>query len=199
MMECKLFEPVCQAIVRAAKGDPVRICVLHLSATDYFVRMIGPMSLTCAAIIAVAYWLGLRERGKLDPGELAAYQREVASGEAFEPVRPDWRMWVNAALERRPRVPRLYRLRRPHRGGHRRLSPWALGARGRDPVRRSRPTFNGLCGDGSCGRAQKRSGARPGSGDPGSASRFWFFRASAFEAAVASQVTSFAGSLPVSR
>ncbi|MFD7504640.1 CitMHS family transporter [Streptomyces sp. NPDC059850] len=165
MMECGLFEPVCQTIVRAAKGDPVRICVgtavlslcvaldgdgttsymivcsaflpiyrrlgmnplilatvsamalgtisgttpwggaatrgisvLHLSATDYFVHMIGPMALTSVAIIAVAYWLGLRERRKLDPAELAAYQREIASGEAFEPVRPDWRMWVNAAL-----------------------------------------------------------------------------------------------------
>ncbi|MFI1732254.1 citrate:proton symporter [Streptomyces acidicola] len=165
MMEVKLFEPVCQAIVRASKGDPVRITVgtavlallvaldgdgttsymiicstflpiyrrlgmnplivatiaamslgaisgttpwggaatrgisvLHLNATDYFVHMIGPMALTSLAIIAVAYWLGLRERHKIDPEALAAYKLEIASGEAFEPVKPDWRMWFNAAL-----------------------------------------------------------------------------------------------------
>lgn len=165
MMEVKLFEPVCQAIVRASKGDPVRICVgtavlallvaldgdgttsymivcsaflpiyrrlgmnplivatlatmalgtisgttpwggaatrgisvLHLDATEYFVHMIAPMALTSLAIIAVAYWLGLRERHKIDPEQLAAYRLEIASGEAFEPVRADWRMWFNAAL-----------------------------------------------------------------------------------------------------
>ncbi|MFD7688376.1 CitMHS family transporter [Streptomyces sp. NPDC059781] len=165
MMECKLFEPIVQAIVRASKGDPVRIVVgtavlslcvaldgdgttsymivcsaflpvyrrlgmnplilatlaamslgtisgttpwggaatrgisvLHLSATEYFVHMIGPMALTSLAIIAVAYWLGLRERGKLDAEKLAAYKLEIASGEAFEPVEADWRMWFNAAL-----------------------------------------------------------------------------------------------------
>lgn len=74
----------------------------------------------------------------------------------------------------------------------------------RDPTKRSRPAFKESCGDGPCrygpcARVQKRSGARSGSGEPGSTSRFWFFRASAFESAVASQVTSFAGSLPVSR
>lgn len=165
MMEAKLFEPVCQAIVRASKGDPVRICVgtavlalcvaldgdgttsymivcsaflpiyrrlgmnplilatlsamalgtisgttpwggaatrgisvLHLSATEYFVRMIGPMALTSLAVIAVAYWLGLRERGKIDAEKLAAYKLDIASGEAFETVEADWRMWFNAAL-----------------------------------------------------------------------------------------------------
>ncbi|WP_262698281.1 MULTISPECIES: CitMHS family transporter [Streptomyces] len=165
MMEAKLFEPVCQAIVRASRGDPVRVCVgtavlalcvaldgdgttsymivcsaflpiyrrlgmnplilatvsamalgtisgttpwggaatrgisvLHLSATEYFVHMLGPMALTSLAIIAVAYWLGLRERRKLDSGTLAAFQLDIASGEAFEPVTADWRMWCNAAL-----------------------------------------------------------------------------------------------------
>ncbi|MFH8453951.1 CitMHS family transporter [Streptomyces fungicidicus] len=165
MMELKLFEPVCQAIIRASKGDPVRIVVgtavlalvialdgdgttsymiicstflpiyrrlgmnplivatlatlalgtisgttpwggaatrgisvLHLNATEYFVRMIGPMTLTSLAIIAVAYWLGLRERSKIDGEQLAAYKLEIASGEAFEPVKVDWRMWFNAAL-----------------------------------------------------------------------------------------------------
>ncbi|MGI5453563.1 CitMHS family transporter [Streptomyces sp. CA-249302] len=165
MMEAKLFEPVSQAIVRASKGDPVRIVVgtavlallvaldgdgttsymiicsaflpvyrrlgmnplilatlaamalgtisgttpwggaatrgvsvLHLDATEYFVHMIGPMALTSLAIIAVAYWLGLRERGKIDPEKLAAYKLDIASGEAFEPVKADWRMWFNAAL-----------------------------------------------------------------------------------------------------
>lgn len=165
MMEVKLFEPVCQAIVRAAKGDPARIVVgtavlslcvsldgdgttsymiicsaflpvyrrlgmnplvlatlaamalgtisgttpwggaatrgisvLHLNASEYFVHMIGPMALTSVAIIAVAYWLGLRERRKIDGEKLAAYKLEIASGEAFEPVRADWRMWFNAAL-----------------------------------------------------------------------------------------------------
>ncbi|MEU4896999.1 citrate:proton symporter [Streptomyces sp. NPDC044780] len=165
MMECKLFEPVCQAIVRASKGDPVRICVgtavlalcvaldgdgttsymivcsaflpiyrrlgmnplilatlsamalgtisgttpwggaatrgisvLHLSATEYFVHMIAPMALTSLAIMATAYWLGLRERHKIDAEKLAAYRLDIASGEAFEPVRADWRMWCNAAL-----------------------------------------------------------------------------------------------------
>ncbi|MEU6308564.1 CitMHS family transporter [Streptomyces chartreusis] len=165
MMEAKLFEPVCQAIVRASKGDPVRICVgtavlallvaldgdgttsymiicsaflpiyrrlgmnplilatlgamalgtisgttpwggaatrgisvLHLSATEYFVHMIGPMALTSLAIIAVAYWLGLRERHKIDAEKLAAYKLDIASGAAFEPVKADWRMWFNAGL-----------------------------------------------------------------------------------------------------
>ncbi|WP_046729932.1 CitMHS family transporter [Streptomyces humi] len=165
MMEVKLFEPVCQTIVRASKGDPVRIVVgtavlalcvaldgdgttsymivcsaflpvyrrlgmnplilatlaamalgtisgttpwggastrgisvLHLNATDYFVHMIGPMALTSLAIIAVAYWLGLRERQKIDGEKLAAYKLDIASGEAFEPVRVDWRMWFNAGL-----------------------------------------------------------------------------------------------------
>ncbi|MFJ5830600.1 CitMHS family transporter [Streptomyces sp. NPDC093089] len=165
MMEMKLFEPVCQAIVRASKGDPVRIVVgtailsicialdgdgttsymivcsaflpiyrrlgmnplilatlaamalgtvsgttpwggaatrgisvLHLNATEYFVHMIGPMALTSLAIITVAYWLGLRERRKIDNDKLAAYKLEIASGNAFEPVKADWRMWFNAAL-----------------------------------------------------------------------------------------------------
>ncbi|MFF9345373.1 MULTISPECIES: CitMHS family transporter [unclassified Streptomyces] len=165
MMEMKLFDPVCQAIVRASKGDPVRIVVgtavlsicialdgdgttsymivcsaflpiyrrlgmnplilatlaamalgtvsgttpwggaatrgisvLHLSATEYFVHMIGPMALTSLAIIAVAYWLGLRERRKIDNEKLDAYKLEIASGNAFEPVKADWRMWFNAAL-----------------------------------------------------------------------------------------------------
>ncbi|MGA5496804.1 CitMHS family transporter [Streptomyces cinereoruber] len=165
MMEMKLFDPVCQAIVRASKGDPVRIVVgtavlsicialdgdgttsymivcsaflpiyrrlgmnplilatlaamalgtvsgttpwggaatrgisvLHLSATEYFVHMIGPMALTSLAIIAVAYWLGLRERRKIDNDKLNAYKLEIASGNAFEPVKADWRMWFNAAL-----------------------------------------------------------------------------------------------------
>lgn len=48
--------------------------------------------------MAVAYWLGLRERRKLDSGTLAAFRLDVASGEAFEPVTADWRMWCNAAL-----------------------------------------------------------------------------------------------------
>ncbi|MFD5106582.1 CitMHS family transporter [Streptomyces cinereoruber] len=165
MMEMKLFDPVCQAIVRASKGDPVRIVVgtavlsicialdgdgttsymivcsaflpiyrrlgmnplilatlaamalgtvsgttpwggaatrgisvLHLSATEYFVHMIGPMALTSLAIIAVAYWLGLRERRKIDNDKLNAYKLEIASGNAFEPVKADWRIWFNAAL-----------------------------------------------------------------------------------------------------
>ncbi|MFE1954567.1 CitMHS family transporter [Streptomyces sp. NPDC059524] len=165
MMEVKLFEPICQTIVRTAKGDPVRICVgtavlsllvaldgdgttsymiicsaflpiyrrlgmnplivatiatmalgtisgttpwggaatrgisvLHLNATEYFVHMIGPMVLTSLAIIAVAYWLGLRERHKIDAEKLAAYKLEIASGEAFETLKAGWRMWFNAAL-----------------------------------------------------------------------------------------------------
>ncbi len=165
MMEVKLFEPIVQAIVRASKGDPVRIVVgtavlallvaldgdgttsymivcsaflpiyrrlgmnplilatlaamalgtisgttpwggaatrgisvLHLNASEYFVHMIGPMALTSLAIIAVAYWLGLRERGKIDAEKLAAYKLEIASGEAFEPIKVDWRLWFNAAL-----------------------------------------------------------------------------------------------------
>lgn len=60
--------------------------------------MIGPMALTSLAIVAVAYWLGLRERSKIDPEKLAAYKLEIASGEAFEPVKADGRMWFNAAL-----------------------------------------------------------------------------------------------------
>lgn len=60
--------------------------------------MIGPMALTSLAIIAVAYWLGLRERRTIDPEKLAAYKLEIASGEAFEPVKADWRLWFNAAL-----------------------------------------------------------------------------------------------------
>ncbi|MFG2545868.1 CitMHS family transporter [Streptomyces sp. NPDC048594] len=165
MMEVKLFEPVCQAIIRLSKGDPVRIVVgtavlallvaldgdgttsymiicsaflpiyrrlglnplilatlatmalgtisgttpwggaatrgisvLHLNATEYFVHMIGPMALTSLAIIAVAYWLGLRERHKIDAEKLAAFKLEIASGEAFEPVKAGWRLWFNTAL-----------------------------------------------------------------------------------------------------
>ncbi|WP_308403467.1 citrate:proton symporter [Streptomyces sp. Tu102] len=74
------------------------ISVLHLSATEYFVHMIGPMALTSLAIIAVAYWLGLRERHKIDAEKLAAYKLDIASGAAFEPVKADWRMWFNAGL-----------------------------------------------------------------------------------------------------
>ncbi|MFD4116916.1 CitMHS family transporter [Streptomyces niveus] len=165
MMEVKLFEPVCQTIIRATKGDPVRIVVgtavlallvaldgdgttsymiicsaflpiyrrlgmnplivatiatmalgtisgttpwggaatrgisvLHLNATEYFIHMIGPMVLTSLTIVAVAYWLGLRERRSIDPEKLAAYQLDIASGEAFTPVKADWRMWFNTAL-----------------------------------------------------------------------------------------------------
>ncbi|MFD9327724.1 CitMHS family transporter [Streptomyces sp. NPDC060065] len=165
MMEAKLFEPISGLIIRASKGDPVRICVgtavfalavaldgdgttsymivcsaflpiyrrlgmnplviatvaamalgtisgttpwggaatrgisaLHLDATEYFVHMIGPMALTSLAIVAVAYWLGLRERRSIDPEKLAAYKLEIASGEAHAPVKADWRMWFNAAL-----------------------------------------------------------------------------------------------------
>ncbi|GAB2882815.1 CitMHS family transporter [Streptomyces mayteni] len=74
------------------------ISVLHLDATDYFVHMIGPMVLTSLTIVAVAYWLGRRERRKLDAGTLAAYRAEIASGEGVEPVRADWRLWFNTAL-----------------------------------------------------------------------------------------------------
>ncbi|MEV5645633.1 citrate:proton symporter [Streptomyces flaveolus] len=165
MMEAKLFDPVSALIIRASKGDPVRIVVgtavlsllvaldgdgttsymivcsaflpiyrrlgmnplilatlatmalgtisgttpwggaatrgisaLHLNASEYFVHMIGPMTLTSLAIIAVAYWLGLRERHKIDGEKLAAYKLEIASGEAVPTVKADWRMWFNAAL-----------------------------------------------------------------------------------------------------
>ncbi|MGI5472896.1 hypothetical protein [Streptomyces sp. CA-132043] len=74
------------------------ISVLRLNAGDYSVHMIGPMALTSLAIIAVAFWLGLRERRRIDPDELNAYRLEVASGEALPTVRVTWRMWVNAAL-----------------------------------------------------------------------------------------------------
>ncbi|MFC4561705.1 CitMHS family transporter [Nocardiopsis mangrovi] len=165
MMEAELFDPISRLIIKASKGDPVRICVgtavlallvaldgdgttsymiicsaflpiyrrlgmnplviatiatmslgavsgttpwggaatrgisvLHLDATEYFVHMIGPMALTSLAIIAVAYILGRRERREIDPEALAAYQEEVASGQALAAVRSDWRMWFNAAL-----------------------------------------------------------------------------------------------------
>ncbi|ELS51110.1 CitMHS family transporter [Streptomyces viridochromogenes] len=165
MMEAKLFDPISAFIIRASKGDPMRIVVgtavlalavaldgdgttsymivcsaflpiyrrlgmnplilatlaamalgtisgttpwggaatrgisvLHLNSSDYFVHMIGPMALTSLAIIAVAYWLGLRERRKIDPEKLNAYQLEIASGEAIPKVEATWRMWVNAAL-----------------------------------------------------------------------------------------------------
>ncbi|MEV7017110.1 citrate:proton symporter [Streptomyces sp. NPDC093991] len=165
MMEAKLFDPISALIIRASKGDPVRIVVgtavlsllvaldgdgttsymivcsaflpiyrrlgmnplilatlaamalgtisgttpwggaatrgisaLHLDAGEYFVHMIGPMALTSLAIVAVAYWLGLRERHKIDGEKLAAYKLEIASGEAIPTVKADWRMWFNAAL-----------------------------------------------------------------------------------------------------
>ncbi|MFJ4333045.1 MULTISPECIES: CitMHS family transporter [unclassified Streptomyces] len=165
MMECKLFDPISAFIIRASKGDPVRIVVgtavlsllvaldgdgttsymivcsallpiyrrlginplilatlatmalgtisgttpwggaatrgisaLHLDAGEYFVHMIGPMALTSLAIIAVAYWLGLRERHKIDAEKLAAYKLEIASGEAVPTVQVTWRLWFNAAL-----------------------------------------------------------------------------------------------------
>ncbi|WP_217135072.1 CitMHS family transporter [Streptomyces sp. AC558_RSS880] len=165
MMEAKLFDPISALIIRASKGDPVRIVVgtavlsllvaldgdgttsymivcsaflpiyrrlgmnplilatlatmalgtisgttpwggaatrgisaLHLDAGEYFVHMIGPMTLTSLAIVAVAYWLGLRERHKIDGEKLAAYKLEIASGEAIPTVKADWRMWFNAAL-----------------------------------------------------------------------------------------------------
>ncbi len=165
MMEAKLFDPVSAVIIRASKGDPVRIVVgtavlalfvsldgdgtttymivcsaflpiyrrlgmnplvlaalatmalgtisgttpwggaatrgisaLHLDAGEYFTRMIGPMVLTSVAIIATAYWLGLRERHRIDPDTLNAYRLEVASGEAIPAARATWRMWVNAVL-----------------------------------------------------------------------------------------------------
>ncbi|MFJ8655783.1 CitMHS family transporter [Streptomyces rochei] len=165
MMEAKLFDPISAFIIRASKGDPVRIVVgtavlsllvaldgdgttsymivcsaflpiyrrlgmnplvlaalatmalgtisgttpwggaatrgisaLHLDAGEYFVHMIGPMTLTSLAIIAVAYWLGLRERHKIDGEKLAAYKLEIASGEAVPTVKADWRLWFNAAL-----------------------------------------------------------------------------------------------------
>ncbi|GAA2324133.1 citrate:proton symporter [Streptomyces kunmingensis] len=74
------------------------ISALHLDAGEYFVHMIGPMALTSLAIIAVAYWLGLRERRTLDADKLTAYKLEVASGEAVPTIQVDWRMWANAAL-----------------------------------------------------------------------------------------------------
>ncbi|MFC8419849.1 CitMHS family transporter [Streptomyces sp. NPDC057236] len=165
MMEAKLFDPISAFIIRASKGDPVRIVVgtavlsllvaldgdgttsymivcsaflpiyrrlgmnplvlaalatmalgtisgttpwggaatrgisaLHLDAGKYFVHMIGPMTLTSLAIIAVAYWLGLRERHKIDGERLAAYKLEIASGEVVPTVKADWRLWFNAAL-----------------------------------------------------------------------------------------------------
>ncbi|MFJ5657470.1 CitMHS family transporter [Streptomyces microflavus] len=165
MMEAKLFDPVSRLIIKASKGDPVRICVgtavlslcvaldgdgttsymivcsaflpiyrrlgmnplivatiaamslgtisgttpwggaatrgisvLHLDATEYFIHMIGPMALTSLAIIAVAYWLGLRERRKIDPEAVAAYKLEIESGEALSTARADWRIWFNAGL-----------------------------------------------------------------------------------------------------
>ncbi|MEV0523947.1 citrate:proton symporter [Streptomyces sp. NPDC050439] len=165
MMEAKLFDPISAFIIRASKGDPMRIVVgtavlslavaldgdgttsymivcsaflpiyrrlginplilaalatmalgtisgttpwggaatrgisaLHLNASDYFVHMIGPMVLTSLAIIAVAYWLGLRERRTIDPEKLNAYQLEIASGEAIPKVEITWRIWANAAL-----------------------------------------------------------------------------------------------------
>ncbi len=74
------------------------ISVLHLDAGEYFVHMIGPMALTSLAIVAVSYWLDLRERAKLDPEKLQAYQLEVASGEAIPKGEVTWRIWANAAL-----------------------------------------------------------------------------------------------------
>ncbi|MEU2466812.1 citrate:proton symporter [Streptomyces sp. NPDC012486] len=165
MMEAKLFDPISRLIIKASKGDPVRICVgtavlslcvaldgdgttsymivcsaflpiyrrlgmnplviatiaamslgtisgttpwggaatrgisvLHLDATEYFVHMLAPMALTSLTIIAVAYWLGLRERRKIDQEALAAYKLEIASGEALSTDRADWRIWFNAGL-----------------------------------------------------------------------------------------------------
>ncbi|MGC9502019.1 citrate:proton symporter, partial [Streptomyces sp. WG7] len=74
------------------------ISALHLDAGEYFVHMIGPMALTSLAIIAVAHWLGLRERHKIDGEKLTAYKLEIASGEAIPTVKADWRLWFNAAL-----------------------------------------------------------------------------------------------------
>lgn len=165
MMEAKLFDPISRLIIKASKGDPVRICVgtaalslcvaldgdgttsymivcsaflpiyrrlgmnplviatvsamalgtisgttpwggaatrgisvLHLDATEYFVHMLAPMALTSLAIIAVAYWLGRRERRNIDQKALAAYKLEIDSGEALSTARADWRMWFNAGL-----------------------------------------------------------------------------------------------------
>ncbi|MEV0027275.1 citrate:proton symporter [Streptomyces atroolivaceus] len=165
MMEAKLFDPISRLIIKASKGDPVRICVgtavlslcvaldgdgttsymivcsaflpiyrrlgmnplviatvsamalgtisgttpwggaatrgisvLHLDATEYFVHMLAPMALTSLAIIAVAYWLGRRERRNIDQEALAAYKLEIDSGEALSTARADWRMWFNAGL-----------------------------------------------------------------------------------------------------
>ncbi|CAM5670083.1 CitMHS family transporter [Streptomyces atroolivaceus] len=165
MMEARLFDPISRLIIKASKGDPVRICVgtavlslcvaldgdgttsymivcsaflpiyrrlgmnplviatvsamalgtisgttpwggaatrgisvLHLDATEYFVHMLAPMALTSLAIIAVAYWLGRRERRNIDQEALAAYKLEIDSGEALSTARADWRMWFNAGL-----------------------------------------------------------------------------------------------------
>lgn len=165
MMEARLFDPISLLIIKASKGDPVRICVgtavlslcvaldgdgttsymivcsaflpiyrrlgmnplviatvsamalgtisgttpwggaatrgisvLHLDATEYFVHMLAPMALTSLAIIAVAYWLGRRERRNIDQEALAAYKLEIDSGEALSTARADWRMWFNAGL-----------------------------------------------------------------------------------------------------
>ncbi|WP_229820937.1 MULTISPECIES: SLC13 family permease [Streptomyces] len=65
LMECKLFAPVVQAIVRASKGDPVRICV-GTAVLALLVALDGDGTtsymIVCSAFLPVYRRLGMNPR-----------------------------------------------------------------------------------------------------------------------------------------
>ncbi|MFC4562984.1 CitMHS family transporter [Nocardiopsis mangrovi] len=74
------------------------ISVLHLDATEYFVRMLPSMLLTSAFIVLIAYVLGRAQRRNVDPAAIGELAAEIAERTPQDTLLRDWRLWFNAAL-----------------------------------------------------------------------------------------------------
>lgn len=90
-----------RAVTGSPTGKPVTVlAVLGFATLGSFMLLVMRkyLSATSLAILAVAYWLGLRERRRIGPEAIAAYKLEIASDDTADTVRTDWRMWFNAGL-----------------------------------------------------------------------------------------------------
>lgn len=74
------------------------ISVLKLDATDYFVHLIPAMAITSVFILAVAFFLGTRQRKNVDPAVVAEIAAEIKARRGEKGERVPWRMWFNAFL-----------------------------------------------------------------------------------------------------
>lgn len=74
------------------------ISVMGLDASDYFNHMIPSLVLTGLFIVGIGFYLGLRERKRVDPADILALAAEIEERRRLPTERPTWRFWFNLTL-----------------------------------------------------------------------------------------------------